>query len=188
MVQGQLEEIVTGVEDAAAATLISRKNADSIGNFVLGTDGSGADNLIVKNGCSRSKYDPDAELKESTATSFYTDNHIFMNGPEIFNFTIETIPGLIQDALAKNKLEDKDISYYILHQANAYMLKYLRTIMDIPSEKFWIGMDTIGNTISASIPIAMKDAFSSGTIHAGQTIMLSGFGVGYSFGAVPITI
>lgn len=174
--------------DAAAATLISKKDVDSIGSFVLGTDGSGAENLIVKNGCCRNKYDPNAELKESTAKSFYTDNHIFMNGPEIFNFTIETIPGLIQDALAKNKLEDKDISYYILHQANAYMLKYLRTIMDIPSEKFWIGMDNIGNTVSSSIPIAIKDALSSGAIHAGQTIMLSGFGVGYSFGAVPVQL
>lgn len=174
--------------DAAAATLISKENADSIGSFVLGTDGSGADNLIVKNGCARNKYDPDAELKESTANSFYTDNHLFMNGPEIFNFTIETIPGLIQDTLTKNKLDDKDISYYILHQANAYMLKYLRMIMDIPAEKFWIGMDHIGNTVSSSIPIALKDASSSGILHVGQTIMLSGFGVGYSYGAAPIIL
>lgn len=174
--------------DAAAATLISRKNADSIGSFVLGTDGSGTENLIVKNGGCRNPFNTDAELKESTANSFYTDNHLFMNGPEIFNFTIETIPGLISETLTKNKLEDKNIAYYIFHQANAYILKYLRTIMDIPAEKFWIGMNETGNTVSASIPIALKDTFSSGTICAGQTIILSGFGVGYSFGAVPIIV
>ena len=174
--------------DAAAATLISKDSIGSIGDFVLGTDGSGAENLIVKNGGCRYPYDPGAELKESTANSFYTDNHLFMNGPEIFNFTIETIPGLIQDTLKKNNLEDKDISYYILHQANAYMLKYLRTIMDIPAERFWIGMNETGNTVSSSLPIAMKDAFSSNAIHAGQSVILAGFGVGYSFGAVPITI
>lgn len=174
--------------DAAAATLISGDSIGSIGSFVLGTDGSGADNLIVRNGCSRNGYDPGAKLKESTANSFYTDNHLFMNGPEIFNFTIETIPGLIQAALEKNQMEDKDISYYIFHQANAYMLKYLRTIMDIPAEKFWIEMNETGNTVSSSIPIAWKNAWSSGAMHAGQTIMLSGFGVGYSYGAVPVTL
>lgn len=174
--------------DAAAAILISKDSIGAIGDFVLGTDGSGAENLIVKNGGCRYPYDPKAELKESTAKSFYTDNHLFMNGPEIFNFTIETIPSLIQETLVKNDLEDKDISYYVFHQANAYMLKYLRTIMDIPLDKFWIGMDSIGNTVSSSIPIALKDALASGVLHAGQTIILSGFGVGYSYGAVPIKL
>ena len=174
--------------DAAAATLISKDCIGTIGVFVLGTNGTGADNLIVKNGGCRNKYDPNAELKESTAKSFYTDNCLFMNGPEIFNFTIETVPKLIQDTLIKNNLTKEEVSYFVFHQANAYMLKYLRTIMDVPAEKFWIGMNEMGNTVSASIPIALKDAISSGTICAGQTIMLSGFGVGYSFGAVPITI
>lgn len=174
--------------DAATATLIPRENVTSIGEFVLGTDGTGANNLIVKNGCCRNKTDPHATLKESTAKSFYTDNHLFMNGPEIFNFTIETIPELIRETLKKNRMEDKDVSYYIFHQANAYMLKYLRTIMDIPAEKFWIGMDDVGNTVSSSIPIALKEALSTGALHTGQTIMLSGFGVGYSYGAVPIKL
>ena len=174
--------------DAAAATLISKDSIGSIGDFVLGTNGAGADNLIVRNGGCRNKYDPNAELKESTAKSFYTDNYLFMNGPEIFNFTIETVPKLIQDTLTKNNLNIEEISFFVFHQANAYMLKYLRTIMEIPAEKFWIGMGEMGNTVSASIPIALKEAFASGAICAGQTIMLSGFGVGYSFGAVPITI
>ena len=173
--------------DAATATYLTENDAKNIGEFVLGTDGSGAENLIVRNGGMRFKHGA-TEEKTYGSGNIYTDDDLYMDGPEIFNFTIETIPGLIQTTLAKNNLEDKDVSYYVFHQANAYMLKYLRAIMNIPAEKFWIGMLETGNTVSSSIPIALNEAVKSRTLRAGQTIILSGFGVGYSFGAVPITI
>ena len=172
--------------DAATASFISKDDLNSLGNFVLGTDGSGAENLIVRNGGMRNKVDPDAELKEATANSYYTDNSLFMNGPEIFNFTIEILPDLLNNVLRTNQLERGNVDYFIFHQANTFMLKYLRTLLDIPEEKFWIGMETVGNTVSSSIPIALHDAWENGVIHAGQTVVLAGFGVGYSYGAVPL--
>lgn len=173
--------------DAATATFLTEEDAGKIGEFVLGTDGSGAGNLIIKNGGLRCPEGGDEE-KTYGSGNIYTDDDLYMDGPEIFNFTIETVPGLIQNTLAKNNLEDKDVSYYVFHQANAYMLKYLQAIMNIPAEKFWIGMRETGNTVSSSIPIALNEAVISRTLCAGQTVVLSGFGVGYSFGAVPIVL
>ena len=173
--------------DAATATFLTEEDAGKIGEFVLGTDGSGADNLIIRNGGVRCR-SGNKDEKTYGSGNIYTDDDLYMDGPEIFNFTIETVPGLIQNTLTKNNLEDKDVSYYIFHQANAYILKYLQAIMNIPSEKFWIDMRETGNTVSSSIPIALNEAVTSRTVCAGQTVVLSGFGVGYSFGAVPIVL
>jgi len=134
--------------DAAAATYVTlNANNDcpdiELGPFVFGTDGSGKENLIVQEGASRS----------SSAYSKY----LFMNGPEIFSFTVKSVPKAVENLLSKTKLHINDIDYFIFHQANEYMLTHLRDKINIPKNKFHIDMENSGNTVSSTIPIAFKD-------------------------------
>lgn len=155
--------------DAAAVTVVEKDNSKSDFQFSVGTDGSGFQNLIVKNGAARSGQSDDVTL--------------FMNGPEIFNFTIEKIPGLVEETLLKNNLTMEDIDLFVFHQANTYMLNYLRKKCKIPEEKFFIDMKDSGNTVSATIPIAIESALEKGKIKPGSKVLIAGFGVGYSWAA-----
>ena len=174
--------------DGAAATIIEKSDEDHIFEFVLGTDGKGMNNLIIPNGGLRKRYDVNAELKTDESVNSRTDNDLYMNGPEIFNFTIKAIPNIIENTLKKNKLIIEEIDYIIFHQANKYMLDYLRKKIKVPPEKFYINMLETGNTVSATIPIALKDCFFNRIIKEGDKVLLCGFGVGYSWGATVIEI
>ncbi|MCT2407877.1 ketoacyl-ACP synthase III [Chryseobacterium antibioticum] len=158
--------------DAATATLISNDGDFEILKFSVGTDGEGAKNLIVKNGAVRNKKTEDAEDK---------DNYLHMNGPKIFDFTSKAIPGLVQENLKINGFEKSDIDTFIFHQANTFMLDFLRKRINIPQENFVIDMLDYGNTVSSTIPIAFKNSLTTRDL---KNIMLVGFGVGYSWGAV----
>jgi 3-oxoacyl-[acyl-carrier-protein] synthase-3 len=170
--------------DGAAATIVTSSEEKGIGNFVLGTDGSGYKHLIVPNGSARSpvvEHASDTPLENS-------GNHLFMDGSEIFSFTIDVIPALVQDTLRANNLKAEEVDYYLFHQANTFILNYLRDILDIPEEKFYIDMLHTGNTVSASIPIALANSLSQGKIKKGDIAMLVGFGVGLSWGACVVRI
>ena len=174
--------------DGAAATILTRKDTELFSQFVLGTDGRGKNNLIVVNGGFRNKkVFPAVEYQDETGVN-RSDNHLYMNGPEIFNFTIESIPPVFQQLLAKNNKMIEDIDYVIFHQANKYMLEYLRKKIKIPKEKFHNNMLMTGNTVSATIPIALKDCLDANLIKQGDKLLLLGFGVGYSWGGTIITI
>jgi 3-oxoacyl-[acyl-carrier-protein] synthase III len=174
--------------DGAAAAIIEYSDLGKIHEFVLGTDGSGRNNLIVTCGGMRQpSQEPAAEQTDENG-NFYSPNHLYMNGPEIFNFTIENIPPLVEAVIRKNNLTFEQVDYFIFHQANKYMLDYLRKKSKIPVEKYYNNMLSTGNTVSATIPIALKECITHGTIQPGNKIMLVGFGVGYSMGAVIIEL
>lgn len=174
--------------DGASATIITKSETDEIGEFELGTDGSGYDKLIIKNGAGKNKYNDSAEIKTYGDNNQYTDNCIYMNGPEIFNFTIKNIPGLINSVLKKNNIELDDIDYYIFHQANKFMLDYLRRKIGIPEAKFHINLEQTGNTVSSTIPIALNQAIKDNKIQKESKVLIAGFGVGLSWGATVITL
>jgi 3-oxoacyl-[acyl-carrier-protein] synthase-3 len=174
--------------DGAAATLITEEKDEFIQNFVLGTDGRGYRNLIVPNGAARNHYQQNAEVFETDSGDQYTENNLFMNGPEIFNFTIEAVPKTISQCLSQNNKTIDDIDFFIFHQANKFMIDYLRKKISIPEEKFYSNMLHTGNTVSSTIPIALKDAMLTNQVKSGNTILLCGFGVGYSWGATIINI
>ena len=173
--------------DAATATFLTETDARNIGEFVLGTDGNGANNLIIKNGGLRFPQG-NAEEKSYGSGNIYTDNDLFMDGPEIFNFTIERVPALIKKTLKKNALEQNDIKMFILHQANSYILSFLRKITRIPEKHFYLNMLNTGNTVSSTIPVALEDLLNSNIIQSGDKVLVAGFGVGYSYGATVLTI
>jgi 3-oxoacyl-[acyl-carrier-protein] synthase-3 len=165
--------------DAATATLISEDETDGIGEFLFGTDGSGYDKLIVRNGCSRFPFDSNSPEIVYGTDNTYTDNHLYMNGPEVFNFTNEVIPNFTQEILEKNKVNADEITQFIFHQANAFMLNFMRKKMKIASDDFFIDLEDGGNTVSCTIPIALKKY--SQFIEKETTIAIVGFGVGLSW-------
>jgi len=174
--------------DAAAAIIIEKSETEHIGDFVLGTDGSGYRNLIVPNGGLRNRYNPNAQELDNDSGNIRTDNNLYMNGPEIFNFTIKAVPKVVSETLAKNKLTLDDLNYVIFHQANKYMNEYLRKKINIPKEKFYLNLLHTGNTVSATIPIAIKECLNNNIIKKGDKVLLVGFGVGYSWGGTIIKV
>jgi len=174
--------------DAAAAVIIEKSEEEHIGEFVLGTDGSGYKNLIVPNGGVRNRYDVNAKEIDDNSGSIRTDNNLYMNGPDIFNFTIKAVPKVVAETLEKNNTILEDIDYIIFHQANKYMNDYLRKKINIPKDKFYLNLLHTGNTVSATIPIAIKDCLDNNIIKKGDKILIVGFGVGYSWGGTIVTI
>ncbi|WP_426584541.1 ketoacyl-ACP synthase III [Mucilaginibacter sp. R-33] len=172
--------------DAAAATLISTEGFAAIGDFELGTDGKGAENLMVKQGAIRYP-EKSVDTVHDDYGNEQSPGNLYMNGPEIFAFTSKEIPALITDTLKKNRVRKDEIGQFILHQANRYMLEHLRKKMDIASENFYIYMAAIGNTVSSSVPIALDEAMKEKQVTPQTRWLLAGFGVGYSWAGTVIT-
>lgn len=177
--------------DAAAATLIAAEEVEelSIGPFVFGTDGSGAEHLIVPAGGLRQPMTSlTAEEHEDSVGNVRSKNNLYMNGAEIFNFAVLRVPSTVQALMDKTGETLDSYGYFVFHQANQYMLETLRRKLDIPKEKFSIEFADCGNTVSSSIPIALIRGYEEGKVGNGQKVMLLGFGVGYSWGACDIRL
>ena len=110
----------------------------------------------------------------------HSSDYLFMNGSEIFSFTQKNVPIVVKETLEKNNLSKDNISMYVFHQANRYMLNFLRKKIKIPEDKFFVNMSEIGNTVSNSIPIALYDAEKENLLKG--PVLICGFGVGYSWG------
>ena len=167
--------------DGAAACLISTDGFAEIGEFSLGTDGSGANNLIVKTGAARQKESTGKCVEDDEGHMRY-DDYLYMNGGAIFNFTLDAVPAMMADILVKNQLEKDDIDYYVFHQANKFMLNTIRKVCVLPKDKFYVNLATTGNTVSSTVLIGIKDCINNQIIKPGDTVMISGFGVGLSWG------
>ena len=167
--------------DGAAACLISTEGFAEIGDFSLGTDGGGANNLIVKTGAARQK-DATGKFVEDEEGHIWYDDYLYMNGGNIFNFTLEAVPAMMKEILEKNKLEKNQIDYYVFHQANKFMLNTIRKVCVLPKDKFYVNLANKGNTVSSTILIGLKECIDNGLIKSGDKVMISGFGVGLSWG------
>lgn len=167
--------------DGASASLISKKGFARIGEFVLGTDGSGYDRLIHKTGAMR-HYERLNDFHEDENGNPLSSDHLFMDGKAIFDFTSDVVPPMIEETLQKNNLTSDDVDLYVFHQANRYMINYLRKLMEIDKDKFYVYMETVGNTVSSTIPIALCEAQKEEKLYG--NVVLAGFGVGLSYGAV----
>ncbi|MBQ4520973.1 MAG: ketoacyl-ACP synthase III [Bacteroidaceae bacterium] len=167
--------------DGAAACLISTEGIAEIGEFVLGTDGNGAENLIVKTGAARQKQPTGLSSIDDEGHERF-DDYLYMNGGAIFNFTLEAVPAMMKQVLEKNGVEKDNIDYYVFHQANKFMLNTIRKVCVLPKDKFHINLENTGNTVSSTVMIALKDCIEEGIISAGMNVMITGFGVGLSWG------
>lgn len=167
--------------DGAAACLISTEGFAEIGEFSLGTDGSGANNLIVKTGASRMK-EATGKFVEDEEGHIWYDDYLYMNGGNIFNFTLEAVPIMMREILEKNRMDKDQIDYYVFHQANKFMLNTIRKVCVLPKDKFYVNLVNTGNTVSSTVLIGLKDCLDKRVIKEGDKVMISGFGVGLSWG------
>lgn len=174
--------------DAATASLITYSAENGIHRFKFGTDGGGFNKLIVKNGGTKSPIDNQAIEHIYGRGNIYTENNLYMNGPEIFRFTSTVIPPFIEEVLKFNEISKEDVGQFIFHQANAHMLKVMRERLLLPVSKFYINLRNGGNTVSSTIPIALKNYSNQDMESQKTTILLAGFGVGLSWSAGLIEI
>ena len=171
--------------DAATATVVSTEGFAEIGEFSLGTDGSGAESLIVRSGGARIP-EKAGDLTFDEGGNPTSSDYLLMDGQEIFVFTLTKVPKMVKDVLQKNGLQQEDVDLFVFHQANKYMLEHLRKKLKIEEDRFFVNLAYIGNTVSSTIPIALCDARSQGRLNG--NVLLAGFGVGLSWGGTMLKI
>jgi len=166
--------------EAATASVISKTGFAQIGKHSKGSDGTGADLLIIKNRASRSIELTGVETVDAEG-NIRRDDFFYMDGTSIFSFTVERIPKLIDETLAANAVQRGDVDFFVFHQANRYMLNTIRKLCGIEKDKFYVNIENTGNTTSSTVPIALKNCLEQGLIKDGNKVMLAGFGVGLSW-------
>ena len=105
-----------------------------------------------------------------------------MDGMGVLNFVRSKVPQQVRTILARNEMTVEDIDLFVFHQASKIALDSLTQILGIDPDKVFQNLQNVGNTVSASIPIALKDAAETGKLTEGDTVLLSGFGAGLSWG------
>ena len=168
--------------DGGSATVLEKGN-DTI-SFNIQSDGSGANSLIIKSGAFRNPSDE----KSKTPMLMEEGNHrsaedIYMGGMDIFNFAMREVPTIVDEHLRDSRITKDDIDLLVLHQANKFMVNYLRKIIKINKEKVPIELDNYGNTGPCSIPLVLSlkgnDYKKESKL---KSVMMCGFGVGLSWG------
>ena len=144
--------------DGASAVVVDMEGTGDIGPFVFATDGSGAPNLTLTPG----------------------DDTLYMNGPKVLEFTMDEVPKSVARLLVSAGLQLEDIDMFVFHQASKVVLDRIQKKLGIKDAKFIRNYRNIGNTVSATIPIAMKQAWQSGRLTKDMKVLVMGFGVGYS--------
>ena len=157
--------------DAASAALLSSSDHNDIGPFEMGTNGAGFNNLILPSSGTRVN-DQQADEKK-----------LFMDGSEVFMFAMDMVPKCVTALLDKSRKTIKDIDLFVFHQASKLVIDNIIRRLRLPKEKVFVNYHRIGNTVSASLPIALKDAANGKRLKKGDQVMLVGFGAGYSWGA-----
>ena len=171
--------------DGAAATLIGHGGM-TIGKFDFGTDGSGKDLLMIPAGGMRMLKSEETSREIDDNGNIRSKEQLYMDGTGIFEFTIREVPVSVNNVLKTSNLSKDNVDVFVFHQANKFMLDFLQRQMEIDKEKFYQDFSDIGNTVSASIPIALKRAMEKDIVKRNQIVLLCGFGVGLSWGSTII--
>ncbi len=166
--------------DGAAACLISTDGFAKIGAFGMGTDGSGAEHLILKTGAARWKMATGLSVTDDEGHVWH-DDYLYMNGGAVFNFTLEVVPALLRLVLERNEMQKEGIDYFVFHQANKFMLNTIRKVCGLSKDKFYVNLETTGNTVSSTVMIGLKDCMDMGIVKSGMSVMIAGFGVRLSW-------
>ncbi len=176
--------------DGAAATIVTGDAAEgaSIGPFVFGTDGSGADRLIVPAGGYRRPRDSQTALeREDRSGNVRSDDNLFMDGGAVLNFTLREVPRTFRRLLEKAQMTSADLSAVILHQANKFMVDALQKKLGLDDALVPRRYELVGNTVSSTIPFVLEQELEAGRLPAGSRAALLGFGVGLSWAGAVIT-
>ncbi len=175
--------------DGAAATVISATSKDEeseIKGFEIGTDGAGFENIIIRNGGARAKREQILADYTDQYENTVNDNCFRMNGSEVFRYFIRTGPEMIGKLLEKEGLKPEDIDQVIFHQASKFIMFSVAKKSGFTEEQYYNDMETVGNTVSSTIPIAMHHAKQKGIIKKGDRLLLASFGGGFSWASTII--
>ncbi len=153
--------------DAAAATIIEKSSDQKIGPFIFKTDGSGGKHLMVSEKLSKA--------------------NLYMNGPAVLKFSLDLVPTATKELLQKASLSQKDISLFLFHQASGVVLNKLKKKLNVEDHKWFADIQNLGNTVSATIPIAMSNLKQNKKFPENGNVCLMGFGVGLSVAGCIIT-
>ncbi len=168
--------------DAGAATWIHKGDGTFQSKFIFGTDGSKYDKIIIKHG--RERF-PLPEYKEEDVIddkgNVRNPANFYMDGAEVFNFSVQKAPQVIRSLLKEHGLTADQIDRFVFHQANAIIVETIGKKAGLPAEKVVLEMEDTGNTVSATIPIALKKMEEKGLLKRGDILLLAGFGVGFSW-------
>jgi 3-oxoacyl-[acyl-carrier-protein] synthase-3 len=176
--------------DGAAATVIRRDDTGlaSIGPFMFGTDGSGADRLIVPAGGFRRPRSKETAIEaEDRSGNIRSEDNLFMDGGAVLNFTLREVPRTFRRLLDQASLTPADLSAVILHQANKFMLDTLQKKLGLDDLMVPRRYEMIGNTVSSTIPFVLEQELKAGRLQVGSRAALFGFGVGLSWAAALVS-
>jgi len=169
------------IGDAATATIIEATENDDlpgIGQLIYGTDGRGADHLIIEGGALRGFVS-----HRNNGCSANQKPVVQMKGQKIVEFAVKTVPRVLQALMDRSGLRLEDVDLFVFHQASRYILELLVHVLKIPSEKSYVCLSQCGNTVGSTIPIALKRGSDEEKLFQGAKVVLCGFGVGLSWGA-----
>lgn len=169
--------------DAGTVTALEACSNSDESFFILGGDGAGAENLIVPAGGFK---EPTENLIKKIGQKDLSS--LYMDGSEIFNFSLNTIPKLAKELEEFSKINFTAYDYFLFHQANNYMLNHLIKKLKLPPEKVPINIQEYGNTSSASIPLLITSRIEERVRRESLRVGMFGFGVGYSWGAASIPL
>ena len=162
--------------DGAAATLIEAGEERSLQSFRFGTDGSGADMLMLTRSGVRT---PETALQPRKRHRWKSD--LYMDGQGLIYFTLEKIPGLIEEIIRDAGTSREEIDLYLMHQPTRLLLEKLRETLKLDDKQLPMDLEYCGNTVSSTIPILINDLRTSGDLKPGMKSLLVGFGVGLSW-------
>ena len=171
--------------DGGAASIISKEDEGGIIDIVLSSNGDKFDTFYIPAGGMKTpKSDSTSKSIADNSGNMKSLENIHMNGFAVWQFISKNVSKQISYLLEKNKLKTDDIDLFIFHQASKLTLDSLMKSLKLKEDKVFVNLQDIGNTVSASIPIAIKDAEQKGKLKRGDLILLSGFGVGLSWGSI----
>ncbi len=171
--------------DAGSATLLEY-DQNALPLYIdYGTDGNGYDKLMVPAGGFRQPVNADLMTRqEQEGGNVRAQTELFMNGADVFSFTLKEVPKTIAACLNQAKLSKDDIDLFVFHQANLFMLNHLVKKIGLPAEKVLLSLGHYGNTSVASIPLTLCQAHAVFASSLSKKLLLCGFGVGFSWASV----
>lgn len=167
--------------DSGTATAIERAPCRS--TFVLGTDGSGGDRLIIPAGHSRHPVPPTACERTAGPDGNRRGPHeLFMDGPEVMAFTMREVPPLLESLLTSSGQHRDAIDLLVLHQANRFVTDQLALRLGVPADRVPSSVERFGNTSCASVPVTIAECCRPSLMSSRRRVAMLGFGVGWSWG------
>lgn len=165
--------------DAGTATAIELDNTENSEKwfYTLHTDSNGYDDMIIEGGAFRERFPEDSKKC-----------YLQMKGANVFNFTLKRVPELISDTLRFSNLDIEDIDYFILHQANQFIIRHLANKINLPLKKVPIILKEYGNTGGCSIPLTITQGKLDRSTDIPLKMMLVGYGVGLSWASALISL